>query len=247
MNFVKFAFLLTLLQFNCFTKNKNYYNKIIGNQFSYKFPFVDSSGGKFVIKEVVGNDNFIFFYKNFIICKYFFTKINSSQNSYVEIKIPQYLIFKKNKNTGFLYDSTFNKKISSEIVEEVLRKKYFYKSHFEIDDNVELYQISEFNANEKIVKYLTKVKKDISYPDTTIYYFSKKFTDCDFSLNHYMDSLFQSKLFKVRFIFNSSTIGNSSELIPKRELSVEKNVIENVRENSLINFLERFSKEHPEY
>ena len=98
-----------------------------------------------------------------------------------------------------------------------------------------------------IVTYLTKKKINISFPDTSIYYFSKKNNNGGLSLNSYMDSLFNSKLYKVRFVFNTSYQEGVLESIPSREFSVEKKEIKLQNENKVINFIERFTKEHPNY
>jgi hypothetical protein len=100
--------------------------------------------------------------------------------------------------------------------------------------------------NEVPVKYVPKVKYDISFPDTSIYCFSNTFQDGGYPLSEYMDSLWKSNLVSVRFVYNQSRYNLTGATIPYREFAVEKKEIKLENENEIIEFVERFAKEHKE-
>lgn len=156
----------------------------------------------------------------------------------------EYFIFDKTDTIGYWFDSLEAKK-ESKIVK--LDSFFFYHTFlidmklFHINNEIKL---TSDNGNDSIFieKYIPKAKLDESYADTSIYYFSKELKNIEYSFSRVLDSIKESKVCKVRLIYNE--IKNSKFLftIPRREIWFEfrRGVIQD--EASLINFINQYKK-----
>ena len=240
-------FVCCFLCLQCSTAHKAINQKIIAIQFNSNFPFIDSMNGKFILTNFRDNDNIIISYNGYTVCRFKKTNISSNiKSDYQEKKNIQYFIFKKINRIGYLYDSSMKQNIGRDSVYPILRKTYFFEGHFEVVKNDTLIYANKEKNGYFIAKYVPKVKYDISFPDTSIYCFSNTFQDGGYPLSVYMDSLWKSNLVSVRFVYNQSRYNLTGATIPYREFAVEKKEIKLENENEIIEFVERFAKEHKE-
>ena len=154
-------------------------------------------------------------------------------------------IYRKGSNYGFIYDSLNAKDSQKLLVDSFLSDRTFQSmeifSRFYKNSNDSLIETSTDSKNGSLTeKYLTKVKYDESYNDTSYLYYTNELNGIDFSFSKELDSIKNMKLFKIRFIYNLLQTNKYSFAIPKREFlfEIRETPVSNRRE--IIDFIMRF-------
>ncbi|MBK7884307.1 MAG: hypothetical protein IPJ81_11305 [Chitinophagaceae bacterium] len=140
----------------------------------------------------------------------------------------QYFIFKKNDKAGYWYDSLSAKKITRSV------KLDSYN-----DSLVSIITNSDSIVEEK---YINKIKFDETYCDTTVFYYSKNYKNIGYSLSKELDSLKNSKVFKIRLIYNKYKSAAYGVIMPQREFLFEFKKAEVTNEKAIIDFVNRHVK-----
>jgi hypothetical protein len=155
-------------------------------------------------------------------------------------------IYRKGSVHGFMYDSLTAKNGEKLSVDSLLSERSFQNMKF-----FSVYKSSNDSLIETLTdskkeflteKYLTKVKYDESYNDTTYLYYAKKLNGIDFSFSKELDSIKNMKLFKIRYIYNSLQSDKYSFVIPKREFLFEIMEVPVANPKEIIDFISRFER-----
>jgi hypothetical protein len=203
-------------------------------------PFVRDSGILMNITDSVE----ILYYNEFGIAR---TNVKSifqnNIDSVYETSKSNYFIFKKTQPTGYLFRDLEDKNPKTENVDSLFKKKYF--SGFVLKPSINDSLIDKKEISDMLVmKFISKKHFDESYPDTTIYLFKKDKNNIDYSISKPIDTLKNLKLSKIRYIYNDEKSKNYSFILPARELNLELFEFKLQNENEIIDFIDRFAKEH---
>jgi hypothetical protein len=98
-------------------------------------------------------------------------------------------------------------------------------------------------GGDYIDKYVPKTKPDESYNDTTLLYYSKAMKKIQFSLSPFLDSLNDSKLYKLRLAYNESYSQKYSITMPQRDIIYEIQQIKLANAEKLKPLFRRFRED----
>jgi hypothetical protein len=200
--------LFTFTNWNQKVVSKNSHQAI---KFTWLIQSVNNNGEVFdLIKDSVS----MFFHNYYTLYQLPYTKsyfkghmdkdYNEIDNKLVRVDTAyRYLIYKEKDKFGYQFDSVDFKKpekvnIDTFGINRLWKDFIFFQK--KLDTLVEK-QIDS-NGNIVLEKYIYKHRYGDSYADTIYYYFNKSMKGVRFSFSPVMDSLSDSKLVKVRYIYN---------------------------------------------
>jgi hypothetical protein len=160
--------------------------------------------------------------------------------SYEGLKFVNYIHDYKSK-IGFKYDSVNIKNYKVFNVDSFAKKKLFLGTKIFSYDSNDVLVDTKRHKNTSIQKYATKVKFDNSYSDTTFLYFDDKLNDIPFTLSQEADSINQSKLVRIRHVYNSSNINNIK--IKQREFSFQITKLNIKNKDEILKLFNRYKKD----
>ena len=228
--------LFFLLFLSSYTESKN---NIIRVKLISSLPYFKDNKEFIYFRDSIG----IVYYKNHIL--YEFPEVFSVQNGNGIINKElqhRYLLYNKNSFYGYYYDS-LNVEVGKRIaVDSLLNKRAFLnQSLFNKSEDV-LINSTKTDGNYNLIeKYQCKVKKDETYPDTTVVYYTTKMKEVEHSLSKTLDESEKMKVKKIRAIYNPQIIKGIS--IPSYEIMFE------LKEDNVTNlenykrFIEKHQKE----
>ncbi len=152
-----------------------------------------------------------------------------------------YFVLKKHSNVGIYYDSL------GAIIESHISADSFFNSmglpgcslyeSIYSSSNDSLSQSIKLDGSCVVDKYITKVKFNENYNDTTYLYYDQSFSKVPFSFCNTLDSVKKIKLYRSRFIYNESYSVQFNRMLPKRELWFEMEKLNNYPDLEKINKL----------
>lgn len=228
-----------MFNISCFkTANSSKVKKI---DFFTSLPIVSKSGELSKMEHTVS----VYWYNDYMfyeVSSYFIKSMDNEITS--QDTIYKYFIFKQNEKTGFWYDSLKSDKIS----------KIFSVDSFYLDNTalkgLKIYDkendslISKVQNKNYVLeeKYISKIKPDETYCDTTIFYYSKQLKNINYSFSKELDSLNKSKIFKVRLVYNKGKSNQYGIVMPQRELLFEFKEANVTNEKAIIDFVNRHER-----
>lgn len=180
----------------------------------------------YVLNDTVG----IIYYDDFTIIKIPITEqtsiVNSEDNGRIvetilnsQIK-NEYFIYQNKKGYGLLFQSLNDSLPEKFPIDSILNTWTFKNWKFFNEDLDSLvFTKSEFNGDTKQT-WVPTMKPDLSYADSTYLFFSKSLNNLPFSFSPELDRVHNSKLYKVKMIYNSIT-DDANTTIPRREYLFE--------------------------
>ncbi len=225
--YVNFIFIVVSL-LGC---NKiEYTNKNI--KVSFALPLVTKNGEVHYHE----NDFSIFYLRDKIVYElpYNYTGLEDSI-PHIEFK---YFIFSKNKSKGIVYRPSRNVQPKILKVDSVLKAEAFYKMNFVNLNDLILYKTLDYPDYSKEI-YTTKLKKDISYPDTTIIHYSNKDLDIEYCLSEDLEKIKNKKILRIESFFNPCFENNV--YIQKRRFAFEIKEIESLSQKQ-VKIIEEINK-----
>ncbi len=231
--------------------------KIVAIQLISKLEFVFKQSGQIYDRK---DTVLLCFFDDLIIYreKYLYKKYNSNAlrgdtivisndlNPIASVEVRyDYYLWKSSAKTGLKYsgDGGFINVIN---VDSIKIKKLFKNARFY---NITYDKLEEIKISKKNKsfweKYVSVHKPDESYCDTTYYTFSSDYRSIPYSLSPTADSIKNSKLIEVRYIYNSVPKGIDNRIdLPKREMifKIAKVVIDNPSSFRMIS--EKFQKDN---
>jgi len=180
-------------------------------------------------------------YKGFVIYT-----LPEKRDFVTNTKIPatlKYFIFKKGAQEGYLLDSLKGPfphqklRVDSLVNAEAMGTLRFGEQS---DSAWNLKKV--YLGNGRVIdKYFQRVSLPSEIPDSMFYYYDPSLSNIDFSLSRELDSARNSKLFKVRLIFNGR---DSAGVIvyPGREMSFEFKAVDLPLSTALMKMCDSFTK-----
>jgi len=155
----------------------------------------------------------------------------------------RYFIHKYGDETGIQYDSLTAVKGKIFPLDSLLKIKAFKGMNFYDVKNERLVS-KEKIVDTMVQRTIPRVKFDLSYPDSSYYYYSKSPTNLVYSFSKYLDSTRKNhKLFKVRIVYKPTFDKAFKIHVPRREFYFEIKE-DTIRNRKLILALfKRFSKD----
>ena len=230
---------LILFLIGCTHTNK-VNNKLVCYRLKFNMPFVRDSG---ILMNITDSVEILYYNKYRIARTTVKSMLLNNKDSVYETLKYNYFIFKKTESTGYLFRDLYDKNPKIENVDSLFKKQYFTGSVLKPSSNDSLIDTKEIN-DMLSMKFFSKKHFDESYPDTTIYLFKKDKNNIDFSISKPIDTLTNLKLSKIRCIYNEEKSKNYSFILPARELYLELFEFKLQNENEIIDFIDRFAKEH---
>ena len=230
--------LLHLLLTNSCTVSNNV-SKLIHVRLKQSLPFIREHKGE-LVNFVDSSD--IIYYKNYTIC---ITPVKElfkfSKDSIGERADPSYFIFSNKSINGYMFYNINDTNFEMKNVDTFFREKYLTNIDFCAKSNDTLIEIKKEDKSNSILKrYITKKKYDETYPDSSIYIFTKNFPKIDYSISPKMDTIDKVKLSRIKFVYNPQKSMKYEFILPARELWIELKVVEPTDEKEILNFVRRF-------
>ena len=134
----------------------------------------------------------------------------------------RYFIFRANEPFGYYFDSLYSQNPLKMNVDSLLKEKAFTATNYydRINDSL-IIKIQNQDNIPLIEKYIPKTKHDNSYADTTIFYYSKKLKNLDYSFSKDLEKERTLRISKVQMVFNNYFDKLYNIELPEREFSFE--------------------------
>jgi len=243
--------IISLLHFSCSSVLKSHTkNKLNLIKVTSKIQMVDKEKGKLIN---LIDSFFIFYYENLILYRIpeiiEFSKFTSdSNNNIINQKFIRaetrysYCIFKKGESTGLLYDSLTSKNFSQFSTDSLLEEKTIFKQGISMEPYNIVESVTLNNDSVIFEKYIPKIKKDETFPDSSYLYFNKEFNKIGFSFSRKLDSLKGMKLYKFKIIYNPIPKEIYAFNVPRRELVFEFSEETVFNPKEVVDFFESYKK-----
>ena len=160
----------------------------------------------------------------------------------------EYFIFTKKNQKGFIYEweNSFSKPILFD-VDSFKQFDLFGNLTFEklINPKYDFLIEEVKNENNKtlLMKYANSQKKDDSFPDSTYLYFDDRLSEIPFALSPELDSLADSKLYKIKFIFGVDEKVKSNTGRVSRSFVIELKKVEKFNPDTVKMIYSRYLKD----
>lgn len=191
---------------------------------------------------IFSDNNYVIYKRPFI--KFFFHQnlvqgtdtINQTVANHI-VKY-HYFIYNKKSSYGYFYDSINSVKPKRIFVDSVEHELIMKGFPFYSDRDILIYSNRRNNKSYFLEKRVPTNKTDDTFPDSSYYYYNNKFLKSPFSFSEKLDSLSDSKLYKIRFLYNFIGKGKYSFDIPHHEFYFELRNVQNPVE--IPKLIERF-------
>lgn len=162
-------------------------------------------------------------------------------------KINKYFVYKQQDSIGYFYKDLKQPASSQLTIDSIRRMAFFEVNDFKLDPNQATLnksnKTSEYDLEES---YVGKKANEIGFSDTAYFYYKKKFNILDFSLSPKWEQEKKLKLVKIRVV-----LGGLSSNIRNKKSSDKAEILYEIKQaspeniNEIIEFIDRFAKEHP--
>jgi len=237
------------LLFLIFSKCKTISNDTIqAVQFYHTLPFVKNNGQVYLQNDSVN----IYYYKNLIFFRKPYQNLQRVQQRDQQEHVfdtlvngtigYKYFLYKQNNLWGLTFDSLSILTGKVHRVDSFLTTTVFGNVKFYNNSNDSLIDIEEMETETVLEKHIPKIKYDRSYPDSIYFFLDKKLVHLKYVLSGELDSVRQSKLFKIVSIYNSFYDTLHKLQMPRREFvfGIKQIKIDNKKE--ILSFLVDFDK-----
>ena len=214
-------------------------------KFYYKFQFMQIDPNRLIdyydSTEVFQYQDYIIYRDPYINSK---TIINMnkkgetlSEESNTEVK-HQYIIYKLGSQRIKVYSSLKDTIGIDSNLNQFLTNNSLFRQNL-VTSIPEKHKLIIAKGNLRVYQY-TGIKKDVTYYDTAYLYFDRRFKEAPFSISLRIDSAFNRKLAKVRYIFNPTQQDNI--MIPRREFLFELRPTDPYNYEDLKSLVKRYQK-----
>lgn len=234
----KYIFLLFIAILITGINCSSHLEKIKAIKLAWKFPILDKELD--TISDWNGSSK-LFFYQGTVLYEKesFFIHADNTQQ-----KVYTYWMYKQNHKKGIKYASSFQDTLGTKfdvdsfLVKDAFKTFPFYSKE---DDSLVFTHLAR-NKKELIEKYIPKIRPDDSYPDTTVFRYSKHYKDIPFSFSTELEKSKRSKFIEMLGIYNPVTNSKLKAQTQGRKLIIkmEKIPVDNQQEKLL--YFNRFKR-----
>jgi hypothetical protein len=148
-------------------------------------------------------------------------------------------VYKKDHVWGLKFDSLTSKHSRIFPVDSLLKEKTFKEGLFAITENDSLVYSGTDENNIFLEKYIPRIKYDLSYSDTSFFYYSSELNHIDYSFSKKLDSTKKMKLFRVRHFYKQAPKGAYPVDLPDHEYLFEFKKTQLTNQQQILDFLKR--------
>ena len=248
---INFILIFNLL--SCTASKQNHdYNKITAINYIVNLPIVQEGGQLFNLNDTMP----ISYYQDLILYQLpyefdssistYHVKADTVEEKHFLTTRYNYLVYREGNKYGIWYETIHGKEFKKVSVDSLLSlkgKPVDFQYIVSRPNDTLIGKTILNNGNIFIEKYIHKTKPDESFSDTTLLYYSRGLRDIIFSFSPMLDKMKESKLFKLRLVYNEAYSPKYSIIKPKREISFEVQQIKVSNSEQLIDFFNRFVKD----
>lgn len=200
---VNLLLMVTLSLQSCFVQKSYQKRELTTIKLVSVLPFIRQVNKQPVLLTDV-DSTYMSFYKKFAICHiptFFREQVGDSLK--IKNTIWRHLFFKIGADTcGLLFDNDGSSISGFYKVDSILKANFFKNDELYMNHNDSLF-FEKKKGSHYIKGFITKVKYDNTYPDTSYLYYSKKLVDIPYTSFSQIDNLKNYKLQKIEFVYNS--------------------------------------------
>ncbi len=153
----------------------------------------------------------------------------------------EYFVFSKNRNYGYLYQSLNDVKALKLESDSILKKRGLKAFNLKQNFNSNSY-VRYLQSGKNEVMYVYDTKEQDGNIDSAYLYFNKDYKSIKYSISPKLDSLFDSKFYKMEFLAKKYT-GEASDYINRfRIISLKMEPVPVTNGKELDMFFEQFQK-----
>ncbi len=191
-------------------------NNMVAINFYYSWPFPKENGEIFELNDT----SLLVYYKDFTLNKRSITNYIESDDSFEIAKTYYYLLHKEGERVFYKFDSLTQNDYKKCDYDSILKYNFFSSFKFFTQESKDLFEEKQNSENGIFMeKYAPILKKDSTYPDTSVFYFSKKFPLVKFTFDSLVEAKRKMKLTKIDFLFNKEYNSITQVMKPSKHLS----------------------------
>lgn len=203
-------------------------DQILSINWFFSLPVQASANGDFIQADFPQQ---VYFYKDFVLFEsrdtLDFTLTEMDPDSTItDTKsgiLPGHSIFvyQKGQSIGYKYDSLNAKTFKTIVkVDSVLKAMLNVPDRMFLESNDDSLVSIEKGNNYLLKRFITKEKKDISYPDSIYFFYSSNLNDIPYSFSPRADSLYKMKLSEWKAIYNPAYVDELKMNFSRREIII---------------------------
>lgn len=150
------------------------------------------------------------------VYKYYNKETFENDDSLTIINKPAYFVFEQHAKAGLAFTSLAGNNGTKQVTDSFLTTRAYRGFEPYNSRNDSLVSSTGQGKGIFVQAYVPKVKHDITYPDTSYFYFDSTMQDVKYSLSRILDSTYQSKVYKVHILYNRQKMEGSTVDIPQR-------------------------------
>ena len=205
--------LINFLNCSLLVKDKS---NMVAINFYYSWPTPKDNGEIFELNDTT----MILYYDDYTLNKKSITNYIETEDSFEIIKTYYYLLNKVGERVFYKFDSLTQNAGKKCDYDSVMKYNFFSTFKFFTQESKDLFEEKQ-NTKTGIImeKYVPDIKKDSTYPDTSVFYFSKKFPPVKFTFDSLVEAKRKMKLTKIDFLFNKQFDKFKQVTKPSKHLS----------------------------
>jgi hypothetical protein len=220
----------------CFKINKNAPAEMTKIQVTSWFEIGDTTGGVNTFKDTL----YIYYKDKYVLYELPYRQIYLKENkSDMGNREFDYFVHTNGAVSGWRFRSlTDMNKGRKANVDSLVKKAAFAGSATRsLVDEYTLLNVKDDNAADDtfIKKYYMSLPEDDNYPDTVLLYFSNRLKNIDYPLSRDMDSLTNSKLYRLKAIYRQRYYSEYKKLMPARVIEIKFEKIDSIENRDAIN------------
>jgi hypothetical protein len=154
-----------------------------------------------------------------------------------------YFIYQSNSVKGYRYDSLTAQQGHRLLVDSFFKTKGLYTTSVYDKKNDSLVETVRLKDGNILEKYVSKIKYDEGYPDSTFFYFTGFYQNIPYSFSKALDSVKHKKIYNVKLIHNPLPKNVFGFEAPRREFIWHLNEMSISNPKQIISFFQRFKRD----
>lgn len=226
--------LVLLLSFCIFSKKQT--GKIEAVKYIVNYPVLNKEIDLYYNIDTIN----VYTYKNYIFYELPYQDISIVNSKTTQKKSTYFFVRKDTAFYGYCYNHFRDNSVSVKYAADSFLRQRAYKNDFSTLPEVMVLNSARNNNEKRVEKYNLLSIEPAEMFDTVFVHYDKQFKNIQFSFAPKLDSINESKIYKVELLFNEKYSKEAKKIFPKRVFSYEMQVIQ----TSLSTEIEAFIQKH---
>lgn len=157
----------------------------------------------------------------FYVYKYSYKEFVENGDSLLITNKPAYFVFEQHAKAGLTFTSLTGNNGTKQVADSFLTNRTYRGIELYNSRSDSLITGTPRGNGVFVQQYVPKVKHDITYPDTSYFYFDNTMQDVKYPLSRILDSTYKSKVYKIHILYNRQKLEGSMVEIPQRSYLFE--------------------------